>query len=85
MSSPQVQEWRKGETIALAVEAIKGPKPDTQGLDEALEELLLSNEKILAAIVAELVESVGLRAIQCGGRNMGLLGVTRAGIQLRGE
>jgi hypothetical protein len=85
MSSPQVQEWRKGETIAPAVESIKGPKPDTQGLDEALEEPLLPNENKLAAIVAELVESVDLRAIQRGGGNTGLLGAMCAGIQLRGE
>jgi hypothetical protein len=81
MSSPQVQEWRKGETIVLAAEAIKGPKPDTQGLIEALEEPLPSGENKLAAIVAELVESVGLKVIQRGEASPSGAAPGRAGSQ----
>jgi hypothetical protein len=58
MSSTVVQDQRKAEAIAAAVEAIKETKPDTERLDVALAEPLIADEHKLVALVAEMAEMV---------------------------
>ncbi len=58
MSDWITQETRKAQNIEAAVEAIKGTKPDTLRLDEALAEPIIGDDHRIAALVAELAETV---------------------------
>jgi uncharacterized coiled-coil protein SlyX len=58
MSSVEMRELRKATNIAAAAEALRETKPDTFRLDEALGEALIGDDHRIAAIVAELAETV---------------------------
>ncbi len=56
MSSVQIQETRKAENMAAAVEAIKETGLPTPRTDEALAEPFLADEHKLVALVGDMAE-----------------------------
>jgi hypothetical protein len=56
MSSVQIQETRKAENMAAAVEAIKETGLPTPRTDEALPEPFLADEHKLIALVGDMAE-----------------------------
>ena len=56
MSSVQIQETRKAENMAAAVEAIKETGLPTPRTDEALPEPFLADEHKLVALVGDMAE-----------------------------
>jgi len=61
MSSTMIQEQRKAQAIAAAMEAIKEAKPDAGRIEEVEAEPLIADDRKIAVIVAELAEMVALQ------------------------